>query len=100
MVELLEYPAEGINQSLQGWFRTGNSRKDSHVPGHRQAVQTETKRLTKPSFEPVACDRRPDFLRNENAIPELLGGLPDKGKKIGRKPLPLAEKRIDLDPAL
>jgi len=97
---LLEDSAEVIDQSLQGWFSAGNSRKDSHMPGHNQAMPTEPYRLTKSPFEPVACDRRPDCLRNENAIPELLGGLPDKGKKIGRKPLPLAKKRIDFDPAL
>jgi hypothetical protein len=99
MAEFLEDPGEVINQSLQGWFGTANSRKDTHVSGHSQAVSAETKRLAKPPFESVARDRRPGCLRDENAIPELFRGLPDKGKKIGRKPLPLVEKRIDLDPA-
>jgi hypothetical protein len=99
MAELLEDPAEVIDQSLQGWFSAVNSRKDSQVPGHSQVVPTETKRLTHPPFEPVACGRRPGCFRNENPILELLGWLPDKSKKIGRKPLPLVEKRIDLDPA-
>ena len=98
-IDLLECSAKVIDQSLQGWFGAGNSRKDSNMPGHVQVVPTKTQRLPKPSFESVTCRRSPDCFRNENAILELLGGLPDQGKKIGRKPLPLAEKRIDLDSA-
>jgi hypothetical protein len=69
------------------------------MPGQNQIVTAEANRLAKPAFEPVACGCRPDRFGYEYAIPELLSGLPDKGKKIGRKPLPLAEKRIDFDSA-
>ena len=69
------------------------------MPGQSQIVTAEADRFAKPALKSVARSCRPDRFRDEYAIPELLSGLPDKGKKIGRKPLPLAEKRIDFDSA-
>jgi len=76
-IDLLEGLIELINQSLQSGLDPRSSRKHSHMPGNRKVWSAETQCFAKPSFEPVAYRRGSDCLRNENAIPELFGWLPD-----------------------
>ena len=89
---MLEYSSDIADQPFQWWVLVGSTGEDSDQTRSGESASAETDGFAKATLDPVATSRRPDSFTDKDAIPELLGRPPDKGKKIGRKALPLIEK--------
>jgi len=81
-----------LDQQLQVRFVIDGPGEKGHMPRNSQLVTTEPERFTETPLDPIALTCAADRPGNKNTIAELLGRLPDKGKKIGRKTPPLVEE--------
>lgn len=91
VTDSLEYSTDIVYQSLQVRLAAG-ARKNPDSSGFFKAFPAEPDRLAIEPFYPVALYRRAVSLGHEEPVLKLLGRLPEQGKKIGRKPLPLLEQ--------